>query len=146
MFSFAAHLVSGTRSERSPLASRGDRREPRGTDGEGFSEGHAKDFGALVPRAAVEIWSGRPKPARRCNIPRRSAAARGKDPKLCRDSGASKGDEPAASRSAPCASPEDRRDVGWNQAEGERESLKSDGWKRAMREQVAAKCEEDHGR
>ena len=51
--------------------------EPRAADGEGFSEGHAEDFGALVLRAAVEIRSGRPKPACRRNIPRRSAAGRG---------------------------------------------------------------------
>ena len=46
-------------------------------DREGFSEGHAEDFGALGLRAAVAIWSGRPKPACRRNIPRRSAAGRG---------------------------------------------------------------------
>jgi hypothetical protein len=33
--------------------------EPRAADREGFSEGHAKYFGTLVLRAAVEIRSGR---------------------------------------------------------------------------------------
>src|SRR6478736_1062794 len=44
LFPFRAHLSRATRSERSPLPSRG---EPRAADGEAFSEGPAKDFGAL---------------------------------------------------------------------------------------------------
>ena len=44
VLSFRAHLSRATRSERSPLPSRG---EPRAADGEAFSEGPAKDFGAL---------------------------------------------------------------------------------------------------
>jgi len=43
-YSDRAHLSRATRSERSPLPSRG---EPRAADGEAFWEGPAKDFGAL---------------------------------------------------------------------------------------------------
>ena len=43
-YSDRAHLSRATRSERSPLPSRG---EPRAADGEAFSEVPAKDFGAL---------------------------------------------------------------------------------------------------
>jgi hypothetical protein len=74
VFSFRAHLSRATRSERSPLPSRG---EPRAADGGAFSEGPAEDFGALGLRAAVEIRSRRPKPACRRQMPWRSSAGRG---------------------------------------------------------------------
>jgi len=82
-YSDRAHLSRATRSERSPLPSRG---EPRAADGEAFSEGPAKDFGALGLRAAFEIRSGRPKPGAGGNALEERRRAWEFDPKQSRDS------------------------------------------------------------